>query len=138
MIRAGLFGCGRIGSVHAGSIAASGRAELAWVCDPMPAPAEALAAQYGGTATADVAAVLSDPSVDAVVVASSTPTHVDLLTRGGAGGQGGAVREADRPGHRPGRRVLVGDQRSCTGGHGRLQPAVRPVVRGDPHPDRSG
>ena len=67
--------------VHAGSIAASGRAELAWVCDPMQAPAVALAARHGGTSTADVDAVLSDPSVDAVVVASSTPTHVDLLTR---------------------------------------------------------
>ncbi|WP_020673067.1 inositol 2-dehydrogenase [Amycolatopsis nigrescens] len=80
-MRLALFGGGRIGRVHADSIAGHPRAELAWVCDPMPDAAQAVAARHGATATADVDAVLADRSVDAVVIASSTPTHVDLLTR---------------------------------------------------------
>ncbi|WP_433507749.1 inositol 2-dehydrogenase [Pseudonocardia halophobica] len=80
MLRVALFGCGRIGRVHAAAVAAHPRAELAWVCDPMEAAAKELAGQYEAEASSDVAAVLADESVGAVIVASPTPTHVDLLT----------------------------------------------------------
>src|SRR5689334_3870547 len=81
MVRLALFGCGRIGTVHAAAIAAHPRAELSWVCDPIEPAAKALADQYGAMAGSDVNAALSDDRVDAVVIASPTPTHVDLLTR---------------------------------------------------------
>jgi myo-inositol 2-dehydrogenase/D-chiro-inositol 1-dehydrogenase len=87
MVRFALFGCGRIGRVHADSIAVHPRAELAWVCDPMELPARELADRYGAVAGSDVDAVLADPRVDAVVVASPTPTHVDLLARAVASGK---------------------------------------------------
>jgi myo-inositol 2-dehydrogenase/D-chiro-inositol 1-dehydrogenase len=80
VMRIALFGCGRIGTVHAESVAAHPRAELAWVCDPMEAPARELAGRIGARSTADVGTVLGDDSVDGVIVASPTPTHVDLLT----------------------------------------------------------
>jgi len=54
MVRFALFGAGRIGQVHAASIDAHPDAELLWVCDPMTAPAVALAEKYGATATSDV------------------------------------------------------------------------------------
>src|SRR6201996_4880523 len=88
MVRLALFGCGRVGAVHAESIAAHPRAELAWVCDPMEAAARALAARCGGRATPDPATVLADPEIDGVVVAAPTPTHVDLLTAAVEGGRG--------------------------------------------------
>ena len=81
MTRIALFGCGRIGTVHAESVTANPRAELAWVCDPMEGPAKELAARHGAQATADVATVLADDGVDAVIIASPTSTHVDLLVR---------------------------------------------------------
>ncbi|MDF3049810.1 MAG: idh [Pseudonocardia sp.] len=37
--------------------------------------------RYGAGWGTDVDAVIGDPAIDAVVVASPTPTHVDLLTR---------------------------------------------------------
>src|ERR1700753_2847229 len=80
MVGLAVFGGGRIGAVHAESIAAHPRAELAWVCDPMEAAARALADRCGGRGTPGPATVLGDPAIDGVVVASPTPTHVDLLT----------------------------------------------------------
>ncbi|HMH36605.1 MAG TPA: Gfo/Idh/MocA family oxidoreductase, partial [Streptosporangiaceae bacterium] len=80
MLRFGLFGAGRIGRVHAASLAAHPRTELAVVHDPVEVAAHEIAALYGGTPTGDADAILGDPGIDAVIIASPTPTHVDLLT----------------------------------------------------------
>jgi len=71
------FGAGRIGAIHASNIAQSA-ATLAYVVDVNRSAAEALASRHGAR-VADVAAALADPSVDAVVIASSTDTHADLI-----------------------------------------------------------
>ena len=81
MVRLGVIGCGRIGRVHADSIDVHPRAELARVYDPFEAAAREVGTAFGAEWGTDVDAVLGDPSIDAVVVASPTPTHVDLLTR---------------------------------------------------------
>jgi len=80
LIRFALFGCGRIGRVHADSIDVHPRAELAWVYDPIESAAVEVAKRYGAATAPSVNAVIDDPTVDAVVIASATPTHVDLLT----------------------------------------------------------
>ena len=80
-LRIGLLGCGRIGRVHADSVTVHPRAELAKVFDPVEAAASDVAGQFGSDWTTDAAAIIDDPSIDAVIVASPTPTHVDLLTR---------------------------------------------------------
>ena len=80
MIRVGLIGCGRIGRVHADSVTVHRRAELARVVDPVEAAAREVGERFGAPWSTDVDAVLGDPAIDAVVVASPTPTHVDLLT----------------------------------------------------------
>ncbi|MGZ8749773.1 MAG: inositol 2-dehydrogenase [Pseudonocardia sp.] len=81
MVRVGLIGCGRIGRVHADSITVSPRAELAHVVDPFESSAREVGEQFSAPWSTDVENVLGDLSIDAVVVASPTPTHVDLLTR---------------------------------------------------------
>jgi myo-inositol 2-dehydrogenase / D-chiro-inositol 1-dehydrogenase len=80
MLRFGMFGAGRIGRVHAASLAAHPRTELAVVHDPVEVAAHEIAALYGATPTGDADAILGDPAIDAVIIASPTPTHVDLLT----------------------------------------------------------
>ncbi len=88
MIRIALFGAGRIGSVHAANIAAlHPRAVLAWVYDTNATVATAVAARYGARPAANVDAVLGDPAVDAVLIASSTATHVDLITAAALAGK---------------------------------------------------
>ena len=81
MVRLGVIGCGRIGRVHADSIDVHPRAELAHVYDPFEDAAREVGERFGAEWGTDVDAVIEDPSIDAVVVASPTPTHVDLLTR---------------------------------------------------------
>lgn len=81
MLRVALFGAGRIGQVHARSIVESGEAELVWVCDPVEAAATVLAGKYNAKASPEPGDAISDPSIDAVLIASATPTHVDLLRR---------------------------------------------------------
>jgi myo-inositol 2-dehydrogenase/D-chiro-inositol 1-dehydrogenase len=81
MVRLGLIGCGRIGRVHADSVNVHPRAELAHVYDPLEAAAAEVGSRFGAPWGTDVAAVIDDPSIEGVVIASPTPTHVDLLTR---------------------------------------------------------
>jgi myo-inositol 2-dehydrogenase / D-chiro-inositol 1-dehydrogenase len=79
-LRFGLIGTGRIGQVHAASIAANPETELAWVADPLVEAARAVASRFGGGAATDVPEeLIGSGEVDAVLVASPTPTHVDLI-----------------------------------------------------------
>ena len=81
MVRLALIGCGRIGRVHADSIDVHPRAELAYVYDPLEDAAREVGTRFGVAWGTDVDAIFTDASIDAVVVASPTPTHVDFLTR---------------------------------------------------------
>ena len=80
-LRFGLIGTGRIGRVHAVSIAADPDSTLAWVCDPIVEGARAVAERYGGTVTDAADELFASGEVDAVLVASPTPTHVELIER---------------------------------------------------------
>jgi myo-inositol 2-dehydrogenase/D-chiro-inositol 1-dehydrogenase len=72
------FGAGRIGAIHAGNLAASGHARLKHVVDVNGEAAAALATRHGARVS-DTASALADPEVGAVIVASSTDTHADLV-----------------------------------------------------------
>lgn len=81
MLNVGLLGCGRISQVHAASITVHPRARLARVFDPIEAAAAAVAERFATSYATNAEDVIDDPSIDAVVIASPTPTHVGLLTR---------------------------------------------------------
>jgi len=81
MIGFALLGCGRIGRVHAGNIAAHPDAELIACYDVAGPASAAVAAELGTTQAQSVDEVLADPRVQAVFIASSTDTHVELIAR---------------------------------------------------------
>ena len=87
MLNFAVLGCGRIGQMHARNIAAHPRAELVTVYDVVPQAAEAAASELGARVAGSVGEVLADPRVQAILIASSTDTHVDLLTRGAKAGK---------------------------------------------------
>ena len=78
-LRIALLGAGRIGQVHAASIARSGDAVLQVVCDAFVDGAQRVADRFGGRVTGDPLEALRAEDVDAIVIATPTPTHVDLL-----------------------------------------------------------
>jgi len=79
MIRFAVLGAGFIGSVHAGNIAGNPRARLISVYDIDQKKAGALADKYDARISTSAEQLLGAPEVDAVVIASSTPTHVPYL-----------------------------------------------------------
>ena len=85
-MRLALIGAGRIGRIHARNIAEHPDAELALVADPVPEAAEYLAAPLGARASTDVAEAYA-ADVDAVVICSPTPFHVDHITASIAAGK---------------------------------------------------
>ncbi len=80
MVEAALFGAGRIGKIHAGNLARQPGVRLAHVVDVNGEAAQSLATQYGARVS-DAETAMSDPAVRAVVIASSTDTHADLILR---------------------------------------------------------
>ena len=74
-----VFGAGRIGKLHARNLAAHPRARVSYVVDPVARLASDLAREVGAATAPDAAAALADREINAVVIASSTNTHVDLI-----------------------------------------------------------
>ena len=81
--RVAIFGAGRIGKIHAGNLVRQPGVRLMYVVDPDAAAAHALAAQHGA-AVGTVEGVFADASIRAVVIASSTDTHAELIERAAA------------------------------------------------------
>ncbi|WP_170789787.1 inositol 2-dehydrogenase [Ruegeria lacuscaerulensis] len=78
MLNVGLIGAGRIGRVHAEAVAGHAQSKLSAVSDAVAEAAEALASAYGAQACTSEA-VINDPAIDAVLIASPTDTHSDLI-----------------------------------------------------------
>ncbi|SEM40479.1 myo-inositol 2-dehydrogenase / D-chiro-inositol 1-dehydrogenase [Gemmobacter aquatilis] len=86
MLNVALLGAGRIAGVHATAISTNPGSRLVAVSDINADAAAKLAAQYGAEArTTD--AILADASIDAVLIATSTDTHSDLIERATAAGK---------------------------------------------------
>jgi UDP-N-acetylglucosamine 3-dehydrogenase len=76
-VRMGLIGAGVMGSNHARAVSAVGEARLAAVADLDETRARSLAAGFQATAYADYNEMLARESLEAVIVATSDPAHLD-------------------------------------------------------------
>jgi myo-inositol 2-dehydrogenase / D-chiro-inositol 1-dehydrogenase len=81
MIKFAVLGCGRIGRMHALNLARHPRAELVWVFDVAGSAAASVAEATRAKQARDADEALSAKDVEAVLIASSTNTHLDLLER---------------------------------------------------------
>ncbi|MEM5500849.1 inositol 2-dehydrogenase [Ahrensia kielensis] len=86
MLKVGLLGAGRIGQVHAVNIAGNARSTLVAVADVNQEAAEKLASDHQ-CEVRSVESILADPAIDAVLIASSTDTHSDLIEAATAAGK---------------------------------------------------
>jgi len=77
MHRIAQIGAGRMGGVHLANAARNPRLDLIFLVDPRPDVGE-IAAEVGA-ATAELDQVLADPTIEGVIVASSTDSHLSLV-----------------------------------------------------------
>jgi myo-inositol 2-dehydrogenase/D-chiro-inositol 1-dehydrogenase len=121
MIETVLFGAGRIGKIHAGNLASHPKAHLKYVVDVDTGAAQALAARHDAR-VASLDEAFADPAMQAVVIASSTDTHADLIVRSARAGTAifcekpvdldlARARECERSVARAGVPCLIGFQR---------------------------
>lgn len=87
MLTIAVLGCGRIGKMHAENIHAHPRATLAGVFDVHAPAAEAVATELACRNFPSAESVFAARDVDAVLIATSTATHVDFIEQGVAAGK---------------------------------------------------
>jgi myo-inositol 2-dehydrogenase / D-chiro-inositol 1-dehydrogenase len=78
MIRFGVIGAGRIGKVHAKTIAQNPKAKLAYIADALRKAAEDLAGLHGAK-VASVDEIMRAKDVDAVLIGSPTGFHAEQI-----------------------------------------------------------
>ena len=88
-LRFGLIGAGRIGPVHAATLAYHvPEASLAAVADINPQTAQSIAARFGvPRILASGAEIIADPEIDAIAICSPTDTHASLIVAAAAAGK---------------------------------------------------
>lgn len=145
-INIGLIGAGRIGRIHAATIAAAvPAARLVAIADLVEASAVSLARQYDvHTVYAAVEPLLDNPTVDAIVIASATNTHSAIIQAAAAAGKhifcekplaldlddiDAAIEAADRAGVK----LQVGFNRRFDANFSRVRDAVISGEIGEPH-----
>ncbi|MFB6627553.1 Gfo/Idh/MocA family oxidoreductase [Streptomyces sp. NPDC056374] len=84
-MRIGLIGTGRIGSFHAGVLARHPEVESLVVADADASRAAGVAGALGAEAAPDVTALFAH-ALDAVVIASATAAHAELIARAAGAG----------------------------------------------------
>ncbi|MDE3026850.1 MAG: inositol 2-dehydrogenase [Paracoccaceae bacterium] len=87
MLRIAVLGCGRIGRMHAENIHAHPRAQLAGVFDVVTAASKDVAQKLGVREFASAEDVFAASDVDAILIATSTPTHADFIEQAVAAGK---------------------------------------------------
>jgi myo-inositol 2-dehydrogenase/D-chiro-inositol 1-dehydrogenase len=89
ILRVGVIGAGRIGKLHAENLATRiPGVEVAAIADVDLKAAQDLADRlHVPLAVEDYRAILSDPSVEAVAICSSTDTHADLISEAAQAGK---------------------------------------------------
>ncbi len=87
MLNIGLIGEGRIARVHARSVAQNPATQLVLVGDVLAATGDELASLQSARSTDHIDSVFTDPHVDAVIICSSAPRHVDHVVAAACAGK---------------------------------------------------
>ena len=87
MINFSLMGAGRIGKMHASIINAHPECNLKYIFDTNIKFASDLANKYSASITNTADEALIDNDIDAVLIASATPTHIEFMTKASQSGK---------------------------------------------------
>lgn len=82
-----LLGTGRMAQVYGPKINAHPGLRLEAIYNPRMSSAQKAAEQYGGAAADNLESVLSNPAIEAVIIATPTDTHVDYVEQAARAGK---------------------------------------------------
>lgn len=86
MLGMAVLGVGRMGMVHARNVAASKGADLRAIADPDQETARAISAETGAP-VCEIDSIIADPAIEAILIATPTDTHADLVERAAEAGK---------------------------------------------------
>ena len=144
MLGISVFGSGRMGEIHVRNIGGHPNARLVSVVNPNLQSAQRLTSAFGGSPVANPRDALGDPEVNAVVIATPTSTHLELIELAARSGKAilcekpldlsiervDAAIRVIKSSHVP---FMLGFNRRFDPGVTALQQAVRGGQVGDPH-----
>jgi UDP-N-acetyl-2-amino-2-deoxyglucuronate dehydrogenase len=84
--RVALIGCGKVAQIHAAALRSLPEAELVACCDALPDRAAAFAAKHNIRPFTDVATMLREAKVDAVIIGTPHPLHAAPAIQAAAAG----------------------------------------------------
>ena len=87
MLNFSLMGAGRIGKMHAGIIDAHPDCKIQFIYDINKEFVNDLSSKYGATVATSSNEALTNENVDAILIASATPTHTEFITKGSNAGK---------------------------------------------------
>src|SRR5262249_19161008 len=73
----GLIGCGKVGQIHVAALRSIDEAEFVAACDVSAERAQSFAQRYKVRPFTDVAAMLRDADIEAVVIGTPHPLHAE-------------------------------------------------------------
>lgn len=85
--RVGIIGAGRIGRVHAKAVTQMDGAEVAMIADPFEKFGQAAAADFNTKYSPNWEDMLSDDTIDGIVIGSPTPFHADQIIKSAQAGK---------------------------------------------------
>lgn len=142
-MRIGFLGVGRIGSSHAEVVRRHPDVDSLVLADAVPGRAAEAAQRLGCESAADVDQIIAS-GVDALVIASVTDSHADLIVAGAGAGlpvfcekpvalDVAETRRVAEEVHRTGVQVQIGFQRRFDSGYGTARLALQDGKVGDLH-----
>ena len=130
MVRFGLLGAGRIGKIHGGNIAASPDAKLVARRRRRRRGGRRRSPRRPARRCASVDEIIAAKDIDAVLIGTPTDTHADLIEKAARAGKAVLLREAGRPRRQADRGLPEGGRGGRHAADDRLQPPLRPELRG--------
>ena len=145
-VRLGIIGAGRIGRLHASALRSLvPNAEVLAIADVFADAAKSAAAEYSiADHTADASELIRSSDIDAIVICSSTDTHVKFIIEAAKAGKHAfcekpidhdlaSIDKALAAVDKHGIKLQVGFNRRFDAGHMRLKQAVDSSEIGQPH-----
>ena len=145
-VKLGIIGAGRIGRVHASALTTRvPGASVVAIADVFAESAKSAAAEYGiGDYTTEAAELLRSGDIDALVICSSTDTHVPYIVEAARAGKHvfcekpidhdlGQIDRALQAVDQAGVKLQIGFNRRFDAGHARLKQIIDSGEIGQPH-----